>query len=30
LNQTINSRSTELDDLVSFVETLKNCVNMAA
>jgi hypothetical protein len=30
LNATINSRSAQLDGLVSFVETLKNCVNMAA
>ncbi len=30
LNATINSKSAQLADLVGFVETLKNCVNMAA
>jgi len=30
LNATISSRSAQQDGLVSFVETLKNCVNMAA
>jgi len=30
LNATINSKSAKLDDLAGFVETLKNCVNMAA
>jgi hypothetical protein len=30
LNATINSKSAQPDGLVSFVETMKNCVNMAA
>jgi hypothetical protein len=30
LNATINTNSGQLDDLVTFLETLKNCVNMAA
>lgn len=30
LNATINHRSAQLDGLASIVETLKNCVNMAA
>ena len=30
LNATINSKSAQLDGLAGFVETLKNCVNMAA